>query len=227
MRIGILGTGIVGRTLATALAAQGHDVAIGTRNVDALMARTDPDQMGNPPFSVWHADHANIGVAVFADAAAHGELLVNAAHGDACIDALTAAGAENLDGKVLIDPSNALDFSQGFPPFLFVSNTDSLAEQIQRAFPQVKVVKALNTMTAALMVDPAALAGGDHTVFVCGNDEAAKTQVTGLLRDAFGWRDILDLGDITNARATEGYLLMWTRTMPAVGTELFNIKVVK
>ena len=227
MRIGILGTGIVGRTLATGFAAQGHDVAIGTRDVDALMARTDPDQMGNPPFSVWHADHANIGVAVFSDVAAHGELLVNATHGDASIEALAAAGAANIDGKVLIDLSNPLDFSQGFPPFLFVANTDSLAEQIQRAFPQVRVVKALNTMAAAVMVNPGALGGGDHTVFVCGNDEAAKIEVTGLLREAFGWRDIVDLGDLTNARATEGYLLLWTRMMPGVGSERFNIKVVR
>ena len=202
-------------------------MAIGTRDVDALMARTDPDQMGNPPFSVWHADHANIGVAVFADAAVHGELLINATHGETSIEALTAAGAANVDGKVLIDLSNPLDFSQGFPPSLFVTNTDSLAEQIQRAFPQVRVVKALNTMAVAVMVDPGALGGGDHTVFVCGNDEGAKIDVTGLLRDAFGWRDIVDLGDLTNARATEGYLLLWTRMMPAVGSELFNIKVVR
>lgn len=226
MRIGILGTGIVGRTLATGFAAQGHDVAIGTRGVDALMARTDPDQMGNPPFSVWHKDHMNIGVAPFAEAAAHGELLVNATHGDVSVEAFTLAGVANLEGKVLIDPSNPLDFSQGFPPSLFVANTDSLSERIQRAFPQVRVVKALNTMTAALMVDPASLGGGDHTVFICGNDDAAKAEVAGLLR-AFGWKDILDLGDLTNARATEAYLLLWTRTMPAAGSELFNIKVVR
>ena len=226
MRIGILGTGIVGRTLATGFAAQGHDVAIGTRNVDALMARTDPDRMGNPPFAVWHADHMNIGVTTFAEAAAHGELLVNATHGDASIEAFTTAGAENIDGKVLIDPANPLDFSQGFPPSLFVINTDSLAERIQRAFPQVKVVKTLNTMATALMVDPAALGGGDHTVFICGDDDASKAEVSELLR-AFGWTDILDLGDLTNARATEAYLLLWTRMMPVAGTELFNIKVVR
>jgi predicted dinucleotide-binding enzyme len=227
MRIGILGTGIVGRTLSTGFAAKGHDVVIGTRDVDALMARTDSDQMGNPPFAVWHADHANIGVATFADAAAHGELLINATLGDASVDALTAAGAPNLDGKVLIDTSNPLDFSRGFPPSLFVGNTDSLAEQIQRAFPQVKVVKALSTMTAAVMVDPGTVGGGDHTLFVCGNDETAKSEVIGLLREAFGWRDILDLGDLANARATEAYLMLWTRMMGPVGTHMFNVKVVR
>lgn len=227
MQIGMLGTGIVGRTLAGALQAQGHSVVIGTRDVAALLARTDTDAMGNPPFSEWHADHADIDVAAFAGAAAHGELLVNASHGANSVDALTAAGVPNIEGKVLLDPSNALDFSKGFPPFLFVANTDSLAERIQRAFPSLKVVKALNTMSAALMVDPGALAGGDHTTFVCGNDDDAKAQVTTLLKEAFGWRDVLDLGDLTNARATEAYLLMWTRLMPAVGTHLFNVKVVR
>ena len=227
MRIGMLGTGIVGRTLATALQAQGHDVVIGTRDVAALMARTDTDAMGNPPFAQWHTDHADIAVATFADAAAHGELLMNASHGANSVEALTAAGTANIDGKILIDPSNALDFSKGFPPFLFVANTDSLAEQIQGAFPHLKVVKALNTMSAALMVDPKSLAGGDHTTFICGNDDDAKAQVAALLKDAFGWQDVLDLGDLTNARATEAYLLMWTRLMPAVGTHLFNVKVVR
>ena len=227
MKIGILGTGIVGRTLADALAQQGHDVAIGTRDVKALMARTDRDAMGNPPFAEWHADHGNIGVATFADAAAHGELLVNAAHGANSIEAFSSADPADLDGKILIDPSNALDFSKGYPPFLFVANTDSLAEQIQRAFPAIRVVKALNTMSAALMVDPGAVAGGDHSTFVCGNDDEAKAEVTTLLKEAFGWRDVIDLGDLTNARATESYLLLWTRLQPVIGAHLFNIKVVK
>jgi hypothetical protein len=227
MRIGILGTGIVGRTLADALAQRGHDVAIGTRDVKDLMARTEGDAMGNPPFAEWHAQHGSIGVATFADAAAHGELLVNATHGSTAIEALTAAGTEHLDGKILLDPSNALDFSQGFPPFLFVANTNSLSEQIQQAFPNVKVVKALNTMAAALMVDPGQLAGGDHTTFVCGNDDEAKRQVTDLLMEAFGWRDVLDLGDLSNARATEAYLLLWTRLTGPLGTGIFNIKVLR
>ena len=227
MRIGILGTGIVGRTLAEGFAAAGHDVAIGTRGVAALMARTDTDRMGSPPFATWHADHANIGVATFADAAAHGELLVNATVGAGSIDALTAAGTSNLAGKVLIETANPLDFSQGFPPSLFVGNTDSLAEQIQRAVPDVRVVKSLNTVSAALMVDPGALAGADHTMFLCGNDEAAKNEVAGLLREAFGWRDILDLGDLSSARAMEAHLMLWTRLIGPAGTHLFNVKVVR
>jgi predicted dinucleotide-binding enzyme len=227
MRIGILGTGVVGRTLAMGFAARGHNVALGTRGVDALMARADPDSMGNPPFHVWHDDHPDVGIATFTDAAAHGEILVNATVGGGSIDALRLASPPNIDGKVLIDTSNPLDFSQGFPPFLFVANQDSLAEQIQRAFPAVRVVKALNTMSAAVMVDPGAVAGGDHTLLLCGNDAAARSEVTTLLTDAFGWRDVLDLGDLTNARALEGYLLLWTRMMPVVGTHLFNLKVVR
>jgi predicted dinucleotide-binding enzyme len=226
VKIGIIGTGVVGRTLSDALAQQGHDVAIGTRDVKALMARTDRDAMGNPPFAEWHADHGNIGVATFADAAAHGDLLVNAAHGANSIEALSSADPADLAGKILIDPSNALDFSQGYPPFLFVANTDSLAEQIQRAFTAIRVVKALNTMSAALMVDPGAVAGGDHSTFICGDDDDAKAEVATLLKEAFGWRDVIDLGDLTNARATEAYLLLWTRLQPVIGTHLFNIKVV-
>ena len=155
MRVGVLGTGIVGRTIAGKLEELGHDVSIGTRDPAALAERTEPDYMGNPPFPVWQADHPNIGVATFEDVASRSELLVNATNGAGSLEALLAAGEHNLDGKVLIDISNPLDFSHGMPPSLFVSNTDSLAEQIQRAFPGAKVVKTLNTVAAPVMVDPA------------------------------------------------------------------------
>jgi len=142
------------------------------------------------------------------------------------LDALSAAGEANLDGKVLIDIPNPLDFSRGMPPSLFVSNTDSLGEQIQREFPRVKVVKTLNTMTAFVMADPSLVAAGDHSVFLCGNDEEAKTQVTEILR-SFGWRDVIDLGDVTSARGTESYLPLWLRLWGALQIPLFNIKVVR
>ncbi len=122
----------------------------------------------------WHAAHRGIDVATFADAAAGADLVVNATNGAGSLEALTAAGAENLAGKVLMDIANPLDFSHGFPPSLNPVNTDSLGEQIQRAFPEARVVKTLNTMTASVMVDPASVAGGDHSVFVSGNDAAAK-----------------------------------------------------
>jgi 8-hydroxy-5-deazaflavin:NADPH oxidoreductase len=225
MRVGILGTGIVGRSIAEGFAKAGHDVAIGTRDVDALMARTEGDRMGNPPFAAWYADHDVIGVSRFAGAAAHGELVVNATRGDGSIAALTAAGEENLTGKILVDASNALDGSSGFPPTLFVANTDSLAELIQAAFPAVHVVKAWNTMTAGLMTNPAAVAGGDHSLMICGNDEAAKTAFVQIAR-GFGWKHIVDLGDLTGARAMEAYVTVWVRAMTALGTPMFNVKFV-
>jgi predicted dinucleotide-binding enzyme len=167
-----------------------------------------------------------VGLGSFAEAAAHGDLMVNATNGAASLEALRAAGEANLDGKVLIDISNPLDPSSGMPPSLFVSNTDSLGEQIQRAFPGVKVVKTLHTMNAFVMADPSLIAGGDHTVFVCGNDHEAKAQVTDILR-SFGWRDVIDLGDITSARGTESYVSLWLRLWGALQIPMFNIKVVR
>jgi len=225
MRIAVLGTGGVGRAIAGALAALGHDVEIGTRDPEALAARTEADGMGNPPFSAWHADHANIPVRAFAGVGEGADLLVNATLGTGSIAALEAVGAERLTGITILDLSNPLDFSHGFPPSLFVSNTDSLAEQIQATFPEARVVKSLNTVTAAVMVDPMALAGGAHSMFVCGNDDAAKTEVTGLLRE-LGWRHIVDLGDLSAARALEMYVPLWLRLFQATGTPMVNVSVV-
>jgi predicted dinucleotide-binding enzyme len=139
---------------------------------------------------------------------------------------LTAAGTDSLAGKILLDIANPLDFSNGFPPTLFVKDTDSLGEQIQAAFPRLRVVKALNTLTAPLMVNPAQLSGGDHSVFVSGNDADAKTTVIGLL-ESFGHTDVIDLGDITTARGTEMVLPLWLRLMGALNTPMFNVKVVR
>jgi hypothetical protein len=226
MRIAILGTGVVGRALADGFARAGHEVMIGTRDVAALMARTEPDAMGNPPFAAWHPGRVSIAVGTFAEAGRHGELLVNATLGTASIDVLTAAGASEAGGTIVIDTSNPLDFSAGFPPSLYVGNTDSLGEQIQRAFPGIRVVKTWNTMTASLMTNPGALAGGDHTILLCGNDADAKGDVARLL-EGFGWTDVLDLGDITNARAMEAYLTLWVRMFSALGTPMVNMKVVR
>jgi len=225
MRIGVLGTGMVGQTIAGRLSELGDDVMVGTRDPDATLRREEPDAMGNPPFRAWQEQHPEVKLGTFAEAAAHSEALVNATAGGASIDALGQAGAANLAGKLLLDVANALDFSHGMPPSLLVANTDSLGEQIQRAFPDARVVKALNTMTAAVMVHPDAVAGGDHHVFVCGNDPGAKAQATELLT-RFGWRNITDLGDITAARATEMVLPIWLRLMGALQTPMFNFKVV-
>ncbi len=226
MKIAVLGTGSVGQALAGRLAELGHDVTVGTRDVAGTMARTEPDAMGNPPYPTWAAAHTAVKLATFAEATADAELIVNATSGNVSLAALTAAGADHLAGRILLDIANPLDFSQGFPPSLFVKDTDSLGEQIQAAFPDAKVVKALNTLTAALMVRPAQLADGQHSIFVSGNDADSKKTVTDLL-ESFGHTDVIDLGDISTARGTEMLLPLWLRLMGSLDTPLFNIKVVR
>jgi predicted dinucleotide-binding enzyme len=226
MKVGILGTGTVGRALAEGFTREGHEVVIGTRDVDALMARSEPDGMGNPPFAAWLADHTDVAVGPFHEAGAHGEILVNATLGSASVDVLREAGLADAPGRIVIDASNALDHSGGFPPSLFVANTDSLAEQIQREFPDARVVKACNTMTAALMTNPGLLAGADHSIPICGNDDDARRQVAELLR-SFGWRDVVDLGDLTAARGMEAYVLFWLRLYTATGSPIVNTKIVR
>lgn len=225
MDIAVLGTGSVGRTIAGRLEELGHSVTIGTREPEATLARTDPDAMGTPPFSAWHGDHPDVGLVTFADAAAGAELVVNATSGSATLEALELAGAENLAGKVLVDISNPLDFSRGFPPTLFVKDTDSLGEQIQRAFPDARVVKTLNTMNAQIMVNPRLL-GASTSVFVSGEDVGAKQTVAELL-GSFGHDDVIDLGGIETARGTEMVLPLWLRLMASLGTPMFNYKVVR
>lgn len=226
-KIGVLGTGVVGQTLAAKLVELGHHVIVGTRSVAETMAHTEPGPYGLPPVSAWLQQHPGARLGSFAETAQHGELVINAVSGMASLRALQQAGADNLAAKILLDISNPLDFSQGMPPTLSVANTDSLGEQIQRAFPAAKVVKTLNTLTAGLMVDPRQVGGGNHALFVSGNDAAAKAQVTQWLAEWFGWEQVIDLGDITTARGTEMYLPLWLRLMGALGTPMFNIQVVK
>jgi predicted dinucleotide-binding enzyme len=214
MHIGVLGTGTVGRTLAQALVDRGHEVRMGARVA------------GNEKAVEWaEASGPLASEGSFADAAAFAELVFNATAGAASLEALQMAGAEQLAGKVLIDVANPLDMSKGMPPTLTVCNDDSLGESIQRAFPDVRVVKTLNTVTASVMVDPQ-LVPGRHTVFVCGNDDVAKATAGGLLEE-FGWPSeaILDLGDITAARGVEMYLALWLRLWGATGSGVLNIGV--
>ncbi|MFN7990571.1 MAG: NAD(P)-binding domain-containing protein [Candidatus Micrarchaeia archaeon] len=224
MKIGILGTGMVGQAHAEKLSALGYSVMVGTRDPKKTAANQKPDGMGNPPFSEWHKKHPGVMLGTFEQAAAHGEVIINATQGEHSVEALKLAGAENLDGKVLIDISNALDFSKGMPPSLLFCNTDSLGERIQREFPKAKVVKTLNTVTAPLQVDPVKVAGGDHHVFLSGNDAAAKEKAASLLR-SYGWKNIVDLGDITTARGTEMLMPMWLRLWGALKTPMFNYKI--
>lgn len=215
MRIGVLGTGTVGQAIAGRLVELGHEVRMGSRRA------------GNEKAVAWAARAGDAaGEGTFADAARFGEVIVNATNGAASIDALTAAGADNLAGKILIDVSNHLDFSRGMPPTVGLGLDDSLGERIQAAFPDAKVVKSLNTMNADVMVRPSTVPGS-HTVFVCGNDAEAKEHTGHILR-AFGWppSDIMDLGDLTAARGCELYVALWVRLWGATGTGHLNVKVV-
>jgi predicted dinucleotide-binding enzyme len=216
MKIGVLGTGTVGKTIASRLIVLGHSVTMGSRTAD------------NPAAVEWaemSGENAHHGT--FADAAAYGEMLVNATSGGGSLAAVDAAGAENLRGKIIIDVSNALDFSHGMPPSLSVCNTDSLGEQLQRAHPEAKVVKSLNTMNCEVQVDPLKVPGS-HNVFLSGDDAEAKVQVAGLLH-SFGWPrgDIIDLGGITTARGVEMWLPLWLQLRMAFDTSLFNLKIAR
>ena len=214
MKFGILGTGTVGKTIGTKLVSLGHDVKMGSRSANNERAISWSKGNGK------RASHGTL-----ADAAAFGDVLFNCTSGVGSLDALKMAGAGNLKGKILVDIANPLDFSKGMPPTLTVCNTDSLGERIQEQFPECKVVKSLNTMNAEIMVNPNLLAE-EHTVFVNGNDKAAKTQVTDLLK-TFGWRSVLDLGDITASRGVEMILPIWLRILGATGTGKFNFRIVK
>jgi predicted dinucleotide-binding enzyme len=226
MRIAVLGTGPVGQTLAGKLAELGHEVTVATRDPAETLARTELDYLGNPPFKAWLKAHPGVELQPPGDAAARAELLVNATNGAGSLAMLEGAGEENLTGKVLVDVSNPLDFSQGMPPSLLVCNTDSLGEQIQRRFPGAKVVKTLNTVNALVMVNPGRVPGA-HDVFLCGEDADAKAQVSEMLR-SFGWPSerIRDLGAISSARGMEMYMPLWLRLWGVVGTGDFNIAVV-
>lgn len=216
-RIGVLGTGTVGQTVASKLVEVGHDVMMGSR------------QAGNEKAVEWASgagDRASEGS--FADAAAFGEIVVNATSGSASLDALDQAGADSLSGKVLWDLANPIDFSTGAMRLTVeVGNEDSLAERIQSAHPDAQVVKALNTVNSSVMVDPASL-GEESNLFVCGNERGAKARVIEIL-ETFGWLsgDIVDLGDLSGARGMEAYLLLWGRMMQALGTATFNVRIVR
>jgi 8-hydroxy-5-deazaflavin:NADPH oxidoreductase len=218
---GVLGTGTVGQTLAAKLHELGNDVRMGTRDPDASRMRTD----GALPLSAWLEHNPGVELVTFRDAIAGSDVLVNATTGSASVDALGTADPTDLDGKIVIDIGNPLDFSSGDLD-LTVGITDSLGETIQRAFPTTRVVKTLNTVTSAVMVDPAVVGGGDHTMFVAGNDDTAKREVADLLR-SFGWRDIVDLGDISGARGMEAMLVLWLRGMQTLGGPMFNVKLVR
>jgi len=216
MRIGVLGTGVVGRGIGAKLVELGHEVRLGSR---------DAAHEGAREWAAAAGDGASNGT--FADAAAFGEVVFNCTGGAVSLQALEQVPEDALAGKAVVDVSNPLDFSRGMPPSLSVPSTDSVAEQIQRRFPQARVAKALNTVNVGVMVDPESIPGA-HEMFLCGNDETAKDEVRSIL-GSFGWsRDrIIDLGDLTAARGMEAYVLFWVQLMRALGGPQFNIHVVR
>lgn len=216
MKIAVFGTGEVGNTIASKLIELGHQVMMGSRTADNEKTKT---------FVAKHNGKATAGT--FRDAAVFGEIIFNCTKGIASLEALKMAGEENLNGKILVDMANPLDFSNGMPPSLAIVNTTSLGEEIQKTFPQAKVVKALNTTWNILGANPAMISGGDHNTFVSGNDASAKDEVKKILV-SFGWQEknILDLGDITAARGQEMYLPLWLRIYGAKNSGAFNIKIV-
>lgn len=223
MKITVLGTGGVGRTIANKLVELGHKVVMGTRDRETTLASNTNGKENS--FITWHNQNKEVTVANFQDSASNADLIFNCTNGQGSLAALDQLGAVNLEGKVLIDVSNPLDFSNGMPPTLNPVNDDSQGEQIQRHFPKTHVVKTLNTMAATLMVDPASLEGA-HNVFICGDDASSKIKVCELLQ-SFGWKEslIIDLGDISNARGTEMLLPIWLRLWNALGTAEFNFHI--
>lgn len=214
MRIAVLGTGTAGRVLSTRLAQLGHTVTLGTRDPASTAAREDVEQV------------PGVALASFADAVDGVDVVVVALNGAVALDVLGSLGPDALSGTVLMDVTNPLDFSGGFPPTLRVKDTDSLGEQVQRMLPATKVVKTLNTMNAAVMAHPERVGDGDHTVFVSGESPTAKAVVEGLLLE-MGHTDILDLGGIESARGVEMFLPLWLRVLGALGTADFQVKVVR
>lgn len=213
MNVGILGTGATGQTIASKLVALGHDVMLGSRDE------------ANPDAVAWAKDQGhNALYGSFMNAAEFGEIIFNCTLGSSSLDALRMAGERNLKGKVLIDTANPIDRSTDIWT-LTVCNTDSLGEQIQREFPSVKVVKTLNTVNANVMVDPNKLIEKTDA-FVSGNDIEAKATVVRILKEWFGWREVIDLGDITTSRSVEMYVLLWHDLRRAISSQRFNVKVV-
>ncbi len=217
MKIGVLGTGVVGQTIGAALLKLRHEVMMGSRSAGNEKAVGFVNQGG-----------AGASQGTFADAAAFGEVIFDCLKGDAALPVLQAIPEEHLNGKILVDIANPLDFSNGMPPSLFINNTDSLGERLQRAVPGLRVVKTLNIVNCEVMVDAGRSSSSDKgTMFISGNDAEAKRAVTEAFLRPWGWDDVIDLGDITTARGTEMMLPVWVRTYMATGNGYFSFKVVR
>jgi 8-hydroxy-5-deazaflavin:NADPH oxidoreductase len=220
MNIGVLGTGMVGEAIASALTEKGQNVRLGSRSATNEKAAEWVKKSNN------HATQGD-----FNDAASFGEMVFLCLNGAHALDVVHSINADNVSGKIIIDVTNPLDFSKGMPPRLLegLSNSNSLGEEIQKAWPGARVVKVFNTVNANVMVNPKLVNNGDHSLFVCGDDADAKNRVKHFLVDTFGWKpeNLLDLGGISSARVTEAYVPFWVSMMQALGTPMFSIKVVK
>jgi len=219
MNIGVLGTGMVGEAIATALTEKEHNVKMGSRSAN------------NEKAAEWVKKSNNATQGDFNDAASFGEMVFLCLNGAHALDAVNSVDANNVAGKIVIDITNPLDFSKGMPPRLLdgLSNSTSLGEEIQKAWPGARVVKVFNTVNANVMVNPKLVNNGDHSLFICGDDADAKNKVKHFLVDTFGWKpeNLLDLGGISSARVTEAYVPFWVSMMQALGTPMFSIKVVR
>ena len=215
-KIGILGTGMVGNTIGTKLVELGYEVKMGSRSASNEKAVAWAESQG-----------ANASSGTFADAASFGDLIFNCTKGEASLEALKLAGTENLKGKTLIDIANPLDFSKGMPPSLIpeFTNTNSLGEEAQNLLPETNVVKTLNVVNCEVMVN-AKKSGGEGTMFLSGNNPAAKEEVKEVLQQ-FGWTDLIDLGDISTARGTEMLLPLWVRLWQATGNGYLAFKIIR
>ena len=207
MKIGVLGTGGVGRTLSAKFSQMGHEVMIGTRNVEDTLARTAPDGMGGPPFKVWHSQNAKVKLVSFSEVASFGEIIFLATFGDKTAEAIEMAGKQYFDNKVVIDTTNPLDFSAGVPPKFTVTLGNSLGEQIQKQIASAKVVKAFNTIGAHIMVNPKREEGFPD-LFIAGNDSDAKKKFANLA-EQMGWQSVIDLGDISQSFWLEANAMLW------------------
>lgn len=225
MKIAILGTGMVGQNLAQSLFAKGHQIMIGTRDAAKAMNSAEPSQYGMPAFGLWIKNHPQLAVGSFAQAIGFGDMVINATNGLVSLEALTQAKADTAGNKILIDVANKLQPVPGAMAKSLANDDTSLGEEIQAAFPNLRVVKTLSTMNTYVMTNPA-IVHQETTAFIAGNDEAAKAEAAKLLKD-FGWTDMIDLGDITGARGVEMMMAIWLRLWGVVGSKPFNFKVVR
>jgi 8-hydroxy-5-deazaflavin:NADPH oxidoreductase len=214
MRVGVLGSGVVGQTLGRGFVELGHEVKLGSRT---------PEKGELAEWAKGRGRNASIGT--FADTARHGELLVLCCLGEAANEVIDLAGPSHFDGKVVIDATNPLDFSRGMPPTIFVGLSDSLGERIQKKLPQSRVVKCFNIVPNSLMIRPE-LGGTTPTMMIAGNDDGAKSQVTEILRE-FGWTETVDIGGIDGARWLEALVPLWVRAAAKVGNFHCAFKLLK